>query len=56
MLSLNIYFTFYRNNKFHSRSLKHTSFSTWFDGSRIYNLLHQDSYHNVYKERLQFCQ
>ena len=29
--SLNIYFTFYRNIK----SLKHTSFSTWFDNSRI---------------------
>ena len=45
-------FTFNRNNKFHSKSLKHTNFSNWIDGSRIYYLLHQDSYHNVYKERL----
>ena len=35
MSSLNIYFTFYRNIKFYSKSLKHTSFSTWFDNSRI---------------------
>ena len=32
---VNIYFTFYRNIKFYSKSLKHTSFSTWFDSSRI---------------------
>ena len=31
--SLNIYFTFYRNDKFYHKSLKHTSFSAWFDGS-----------------------
>ena len=32
MSSLNIYFTFYRNDKFYSKSLQLTSFSTWFDG------------------------
>ena len=31
MSSVDIYFTFYRNIKFYSKSLKHTSFSTWFD-------------------------
>ena len=31
MSSVNIYFTFYRNIKFYSK----TSFSTWFDSSRI---------------------
>ena len=45
MLSVDIYFTVYRNNKFYPKSLKHTSFITWFDGSRIYHLLHQNSYH-----------
>ena len=35
MSSVNIYFRFYRNNKFYSKSLKHTSFPTWFDDSRI---------------------
>ena len=34
MSSVNIYSTFYRNIKFYSKSLKHTSFSTWFDSSR----------------------
>ena len=28
MSSVNIYFTFYRNDKFYYKSLKHTSFST----------------------------
>ena len=31
MSSVNIYFTCYRNNKFYYKSLKHTSFSTWFE-------------------------
>ena len=35
MSSLNIYFTFYRNDKFYYKYLKHTSFSAWFDGSRV---------------------
>ena len=34
MSSVKICFTFYRNDTFYYRSLKHTSFSTWFDGSR----------------------
>ena len=44
-MSQNIDFTFYRHNKFHSKFLKHISFSIWFNGLRIYqNLLHQDSF------------
>ena len=35
MSSLNMYFTFYRNDKFYYKSLKYTSFSAWFDGSRV---------------------
>ena len=35
MSSLNIHFTFYRNAKFYYKSLKHTSLSAWFDGSRV---------------------
>ena len=35
MSSVNLYLTFYRNIKIYSKSLKHTSFSTWFDSSRI---------------------
>ena len=35
MSGVNIYFTFYRNIKFYSKSLKHTSFRTWFVSSRI---------------------
>ena len=35
MSSLNIYFTFYKNDKFYYKSLKHTSFSAWFDCSRV---------------------
>ena len=34
MSSLNIYFTSYRNAKFYYKSLKLSSFGTWFDGSR----------------------
>ena len=35
MSSLNTYFKLYRNNKLHNKSLKRTSFSAWFDGSRV---------------------
>ena len=35
MSGVNIYFTFYRNVKFYSKSSKRTSFSTWSDSSRI---------------------
>ena len=35
MSSVHIHFTFYGNIKFYSKSLKHTSFSTWFVSSRI---------------------
>ena len=33
--SLDIYFTFHRNDKFYYKSLKRKSFSAWFDGSRV---------------------
>ena len=39
MSSLNIYFTFYRNDNFCYKSLKHTSFSVWFDCVKSINLL-----------------
>ena len=35
MSSLDICFTFHKNDKFHYKSLKHTSFRAWFDGSRV---------------------
>ena len=35
MSSVNIYFIFYRNHKFYYKSLKHTSFRTWFDGLNL---------------------
>ena len=50
--SVNIYFTFYRNIKFYSKFLKHTSFSTWFDSSRIQICCVKKNYRNVYKELL----